>query len=128
MFFGHRHHLIYPGPPRGMFDGWETKRRRGPGHDWAVVGLGAPGTIRRAVVDTRFFQGNAPGWCSLDGTTTLDGEDGWRELLPRVPLAADREQSFAAELVPHEAVARVRLNIYPDGGVARLRLFGRPAR
>ena len=126
MFFGHRHHLIYPGAPRGMFDGWETQRRRGPGHDWAIVGLGAPGTILRAVVDTSFFKGNAPGWCSLDGAAATAGDEDWRELLPRVPLAPDREHVFAAELVVHEPVARVRLYIFPDGGVARLRLFGRP--
>lgn len=138
MFFGHRHHLIYPGPPRGMFDGWETKRRRGPGHDWALVALGMRGRIRRVVVDTSFFKGNAPGACSIEGRVSsevgggvgsgdpADGEGGWRELLPRVPLAPDREHQFVAELAAHEPVDRVRLNIYPDGGVARLRLFGAP--
>jgi allantoicase len=64
MFFGSRHNLIMPGPPRGMADGWETKRRRTAGHDWTVVRLGAPGTIMRVEVDTRHFTGNAPAACS----------------------------------------------------------------
>jgi len=129
MFFGHRHHLIYPDPPLGMFDGWETKRRRGPGHDWAVVELGAPGRIRRVEVDTRFFKGNAPGACSLEGAALASWRSGrpeWRELLPRRSLAADARQEFAGELLAHEPVSHARFNIYPDGGVARLRLFGLP--
>lgn len=128
MFFGHRHHLVYPGPPRGMFDGWETKRRRGPGNDWAVVALGCPGRIRRVVVDTSFFKGNAPGACSLEGRSAAEGDGAeWRALLPRQPLVPDRVHEFDAELAAHPPVDRVRLNIYPDGGVARLRLFGVPA-
>jgi allantoicase len=126
MYFGHRHHLVYPGPPLGMFDGWETRRRRGAGHDWAVVRLGAPGRIRRVEVDTSFFKGNAPGWCSLEGASEASWRSGapdWRELLPRQPLAADARASFV-ELAEHPPVGHVRFNIYPDGGVARLRLFG----
>ena len=129
MFFGHRHHLIYPGPPRGMFDGWETRRRRGPGHDWAVLGLGAPGRIRRVEVDTTFFKGNAPGACSLEGTAAAGWESAqarWIEILSRQPLVPHALQRFAAELRAHEPIGCVRFNIYPDGGVARLRLFGEP--
>ncbi len=69
MFFGRRDNLIMPGPARGMADGWETRRRRTPGHDWAVVRLGARGTITRVEVDTRHFKGNAPAACSLDVCT-----------------------------------------------------------
>jgi len=122
MFFGHRHHLVYPGPSRGMFDGWETKRRRGPGHDWAVVALGARGTIERVVVDTSHFKGNAPGAFSLE---VRDGEDGsWHELAPRTSVAPDREQSFDVARERRRPATRARLNIFPDGGVARLRLLG----
>ena len=67
MFFGNRHNLILPGPPLGMHDGWETRRRRGPGHDWAIVKLGARGTLHRVEVDTSHFKGNAPGSCSIEG-------------------------------------------------------------
>ena len=73
MFFGSRHNLIMPGDATHMGDGWETKRRRGPGHDWTIVRLATAGTIRRIEVDTRHFKGNAPGACSLDGSS--DGPD-----------------------------------------------------
>jgi len=66
MFFGSRHNLIMPGDPINMGDGWETRRRRGPGHDWTIVRLGAEGTVRRVEVDTRYFKGNAPGACSIE--------------------------------------------------------------
>jgi allantoicase len=129
MFFGHRHNLILPGPPLSMADGWETRRRRGPGHDWAVVRLGIPGTPRRIEVDTTHFKGNAPGACSLEGAAADPGEapSRWRELLPRTDLEPHTCHGFEAELVPLDRVTHVRLHIYPDGGVGRLRVFGVPA-
>jgi len=137
MFFGSRHNLILPGDALNMGDGWETKRRRGAGHDWTIVKLGASGDIRRIEVDTRHFKGNAPGTCSLEGlaaggviggmtSDSLARAAGWRELLPRVALRPDARQTFEDEVCPIGAVTHVRLNIFPDGGVGRLRLFGRP--
>jgi allantoicase len=122
MFFGSRHNLIMPGDPTSMADGWETKRRRGPGHDWTVVKLAARGTIRRIEVDTRHFKGNAPGGCSLDGST--DGA-AWQELLPCTSLQPHAQHSFE-NVRTLDDITHVRFNIYPDGGVGRLRLFGRP--
>jgi allantoicase len=124
MFFGSRHNLIMPGDARNMGDGWETKRRRGSGHDWTVVRLGAAGTIHRAEIDTRHFKGNAPGACSLDGG---GGQNDWRQLLPQLPLQPHTRHVFDDQLRAIGAVTHVRLNIFPDGGVGRLRLFGRPA-
>ena len=66
MFFGHRHNLIMPGRAANMSDGWETKRRRGPGHDWTIIKLGRPGTLRRLEIDTAHFKGNFPDTCSLE--------------------------------------------------------------
>lgn len=141
MFFGSRHNLIMPGEAHNMSDGWETKRRRGPGHDWTIIRLGAPGTIRRLDVDTRHFKGNAPGSFSLDGcsmetdTDVLrqarhEGEP-WRRLMPQTPLAPNTRHVF--DVVPGIAgspriadVTHVRFNIYPDGGVGRLRVYGEP--
>ena len=74
MFFGSRHNLIMPGDATHMGDGWETKRRRGPGHDWTIVRLGAAGAIRRVEVDTRHFKGNAPGACSLEAARRRDSQ------------------------------------------------------
>jgi allantoicase len=130
MFFGSRHNLIMPGDATHMGDGWETKRRRGPGHDWTIIRLASAGTIRRVEVDTRHFKGNAPGACSLEGAVLGPDQDeerlAWRDLLPRTALQPDTKHLFEDELRPAGDVTHVRFNIYPDGGVGRLRLFGRP--
>jgi allantoicase len=131
MFFGSRHNLIMPGDARHMGDGWETRRRRGPGHDWTIVRLGRPGTIERAVIDTRHFKGNAPGACSLEGAvsealTAPPDVASWRELLPKTALQPHARHTFEQELTPIAGITHVRFNIFPDGGVGRLRLFGRP--
>jgi allantoicase len=126
-FFSDPRHLNLPGPPHGMHDGWETRRRRTPGHDWVVLRLGRPGVPRRVVVDTTRFVGNAPGSCWLEGAAGEEppgGEDGWRTLLPEAPLVPD----CGCELdLPggggEGAVSHVRLIIRPEGGVARLRVF-----
>lgn len=123
MFFGSRHNLIMPGDATHMGDGWETRRRRGPGYDWTIVRLGADGTIRRVEVDTRHFKGNAPGACSIEGSRD---QQAWRELLPRTPLQPHTRHLFEEELAAIGDVTHVRLNIFPDGGIARLRLYGRP--
>jgi allantoicase len=132
MFYGNRQNLILPGPSLGMHDGWETKRRRGPGHDWVVVRLAARGVLRRAVIDTSHFKGNAPGACALEACDAAVTDASmltaaWRELLPRTVLQPHTAHEFLDELKDVGAVTHVRLNIYPDGGVARLRLYGRIA-
>jgi allantoicase len=129
MFFGHRHNLILPGRSTHMGDGWETKRRRGPGHDWIIVRLAARGTIRRIEVDTDHFKGNAPESCSVEicdapglAPERLSGPDVvWSSLLPRTALKADARHQFE---VTGQPATHARLAIYPDGGIARLRLFG----
>ena len=133
MFFGDRHNLIMPGRAASMADGWETKRRRGPGHDWAVVRLAARGTITRIEVDTAWFRGNAPGRCTLE---TLDVRLGrledpspggaWRPLVGDVPLRPDTRHPIAPDSGAPREATHVRLNIFPDGGVSRLRIWGIP--
>ncbi len=114
-------------------DGWETRRRRTPGHDWALVRLGMPGVVRGFVVDTAFFRGNFPESCSIEGCaarpdadveTLLGPTTHWVELLPRATLKGDSKNEFKVES-PHR-VTHLRLNIFPDGGVARLRVHGDP--
>ena len=120
MFFGSRNNLIAPGRPANMGEGWETRRRRGPGNDWAIVRLAGEGSVRLAEIDTTHFRGNAPGWCTLE---TGDG-DAWTELLPRTALLSNTRHLFDEALLAVPAATHVRLQIFPDGGVARLRLFG----
>jgi allantoicase len=132
MFFGHRHNLIMPGRALNMSDGWETKRRRGPGHDWSIIKLGKLGRINRVEVDTSWFKGNYPESCSIeacraeaeelteDALSTLK----WQDVLPRTRLQAHTRHLFEDEIKEAGAVTHVRFNIFPDGGVSRLRIMG----
>lgn len=135
MFFGHRHNLIMPGRAADMSDGWETRRRRGPGHDWAVIKLGRRArAIRRVEVDTSHFKGNYPDTCSLeacdlpnDAVAEADWSSrDWREVLPRTKLEAHTRHDFEDEIITGGAATHLRFNIYPDGGVSRLRVHCEP--
>ena len=132
-FFSDPSHLIMPGRSHGRKDGWETRRRRGPGHDWAVLALGRRGFVDRMVVDTGQFKGNYPDSCSIEGCDHHDATDeevasveDWFEVVPPTALSADREHSLAVPGVARP-MTHVRLNIFPDGGVSRFRVFGRTA-
>ncbi len=134
-FFSSPENLLRPGDPTGMHDGWETKRRRGRGNDWAVFRLAAPGVPNRVEVDTRFFKGNAPGSCSIEALTlpleddarALEDDAEWQTLLPRTDLQPHHQHAFDLEQ-PSGPITHLRLQTYPDGGVARLRLWGVPDR
>jgi allantoicase len=128
MFFGSRNNLIKPGPSRTMADGWETRRRRGPGNDWAIIRLAGSGTIERLELDTTHFKGNAPGRCTVEGVAapndvTADKLLGWRMLLAS-PLQPHTRQFFDDDLRRIGPVTHLRLSVFPDGGVARLRAWG----
>jgi len=130
MFFGSRNNLIKPGPSRSMADGWETRRRRGPGNDWAIVRLAAAGTIERLELDTSHFKGNAPGRCTVEGVHApevargaVDQLAGWRMVLGS-PLQPHTRHVFDDELRRVGPVTHLRLSVFPDGGVARLRAWG----
>ncbi|HYL46644.1 MAG TPA: allantoicase [Candidatus Limnocylindrales bacterium] len=134
-FFSEPLNLLMSGRSKGMNDGWETRRRRGPGHDWAIVKLGVSGVIRRIEVDTSHFKGNFPESCSIEacyieqaaGDAALESAQ-WQPVLAKTPLKADRRHIFRDQLKVSGPPTHVRLNIYPDGGVARLRIFGRAER
>jgi allantoicase len=114
-------------------DGWEPRRRRAPGHDWCIVRLGVPGDLVGVDVDTRFFTGNHAPYASLDAVTApadaspewLRDEAKWTPVLDQTALERGGHNVFA--LRPFAGATHVRLNIYPAGGVARLRVHGRPA-
>jgi allantoicase len=132
MFFGSRNNLIQPGHSTGMHDGWETRRRRGPGHDWCILRLGTAGKISRVEVDTSHFKGNFPESCSLEvcsaprDLTDPSAFDAlpWKGILARTKLQADSLHVYKKELLEGSEATHARFHIYPDGGVARLRLFG----
>lgn len=132
MFFSSMYNLIMPGRAENMGDGWETKRRRGPGYDWVILQLGRAGTVTKIEVDTNHFRGNYPDACSVEARNSpgapveslTDPQSEWKELLPRVKLQAHTRHYFEKELKSIGPVTHVRLNIYPDGGVSRFRVCG----
>ncbi len=130
--FGPMNHLLLPGRAADMGGGWETRRRRGPGYDWVLVKLAARGQVRCAEVDTHHFKGNYPDRAALEAidapgariTQLLESRD-FLPLLAETKLEADTRHFFGpAELRSSGSVSHVRLNIFPDGGVSRLRLWG----
>ena len=131
-FYGAPRNLLMPYHAKNMGDGWETKRRRGPGHDWVVLKLGVPGTIHRVEVDTVHFKGNYPDSCALQAASaknsTVDAQSAsslaWEEALPNTKLKANHRHVFK-KLQDLGVATHVRFQIFPDGGVSRLRLFGR---
>jgi allantoicase len=139
-FFAEAANMLQPG--RGVFipdkftergkwmDGWESRRKRGPGHDFCIVALGAAGQVVGFDIDTHHFNGNHPAFASVDGVSASRGASyeellraSWRELLSPAALAPTAQNLFVAEHAP--PVTHLRLNIHPDGGVARFRAYGR---
>jgi allantoicase len=138
-FFAAADHLLAPAAPRfvphtfdhrgQVYDGWETRRRREPGHDYVIVRLGSPGVVHGVDVDTAFFVGNYPPYASIDACAVAGYPDAgtlkkakWTPLVSRSPLKGDSRNLFPTE--SKQRFTHIRLTIYPDGGVARLRVHG----
>jgi len=134
MFFSDKNNLIMPGRGKDMGDGWETKRRRDPGPDWSIVKLASQGSIEKVVVDTCHFKGNFPDTFLLEGMVSDSDdfsngkqEDKWQPIINRTKLFAHREHLFINEIAVsnEQSFTHVRLNIFPDGGISRMRVFGK---
>jgi allantoicase len=135
--FGAMNSMLLPGRARVMGEGWETRRGRPPDHrhDWILVRLAARGSVDVIEVDTNHYKGNFPERCSIDAidwpdariTDLIDAGGGspWSVLLPPTPLEADARLFLRSEILAHGTISHVRLNIFPDGGVSRLRLWGK---
>ena len=131
MFFSDKNNLIMPGRGKDMGDGWETKRRRDPGPDWSIVKLGAKGSIEKVLIDTHHFKGNFPDSFTLEACVIDDAEQplesaAWKTVINNTKLYAHREHTFISDILVDnkEAFTHVRLNIFPDGGISRMRIFG----
>ena len=132
--YGSMHNLNVAGRGVNMGDGWETARRRGPGNDWVILSLGHSGTIDKVEVDTAHFKGNYPDRVSIEAALFDSSEEvsdtskKWRTLLAESKLEMDKQHEFESELESLGDVSHVRLSIYPDGGISRVRLYGRPSK
>jgi allantoicase len=130
MFFSAMSNLIMPNRGANMGDGWETKRNRTPNNrDWVILKLAHKGTVDRIIVDTCHFKGNYPDSCSIEAcvaaTDDVVNKATWQTLLPQQKLSADFIHEFTQEVNKLGAITHIRLNIFPDGGVSRLRIFGK---
>jgi allantoicase len=137
-FFAPKERMLLPGSPvfiPGRYDahgkwmdGWETRRKRVTGHDWCVVRLARPGTIQGVDIDTSYFTGNYPPAASIEACCIGEGDPGddaaWEEIVPSTTLQGNSHHYLP--VVCKGTFTHVRLHIYPDGGVARLRIYGRP--
>jgi allantoicase len=122
-FYASARNLLLPGRARTTAEGWENARRRDGGNDHVTVRLAGPGNVRRLVLDTTCFLGNAPGEAMVRGRLGEQGD--WVTLLPRTPLQPDTRHVLP--VAPDETgttVDHVRLDVYPDGGLARFRVLG----
>jgi allantoicase len=132
--YGSMRNLLLPGRGTSMAEGWETRRRREPGFDWVLLRLGTPGRIKYVEVDTAHFKGNFPHQVSLNAvrlSATADGDLAaqslyWPSLLEPQLLQADSVARFESPLHDLGAVTHIRVNMHPDGGISRVRVFGYP--
>ena len=125
--------LLSDGRGKTMGDGWETRRRREPGNDWIIIKLAQKGNIEKIEIDTAHFKGNYPDRASIQATsidkniTTKDliqNSDNWNIILDETKLSADNIHKYKINSNSKNEATHIRLNIYPDGGVSRLRIFG----
>ncbi|HEY9682169.1 MAG TPA: allantoicase [Drouetiella sp.] len=131
MFFGNKNNMIMPGSGVNMGDGWETRRRRDQGHDWSIVQLARPGLLRKIEVDTKHYKGNFPDSCWIDAcyapgaemnNLTASGFE-WTKVLAQTKLQADHRHFYEKEILAEGPWTHLRLNIVPDGGISRFRVW-----
>ena len=131
--FGKAENLLSPGKSKNMGNGWETKRRRGPGYDWVILKLGIRGIISHFEINTHFFKGNYPSHFSIQVSSTLNTSSvkkivqesiKWNTILEGIKLKADNKLIIKNNFKSNEYVSLIKLNIFPDGGISRFRVFG----
>lgn len=138
-FFGKKHNAILPNSPVNMGDGWETKRKRRDSYealmqdpDWLIIKFGAPGQVSRIMLDTTYFRGNFPDTVQIDGCTfksdsgriPIQKSVAWKPILNRVKLQGGKLNIFEQEVMQAGPVNYVRVQVFPDGGINRIRLIG----
>ena len=131
--FGKAENLLLPGKSKNMGNGWETKRRRGPGFDWVILKLGRKGLISHFEINTHFFKGNYPSHFSIQVSSIssipsikkiVDESFKWKKILNNIKLKADNKLIIKNNTKSNTYASLIKLNIYPDGGISRFRVFG----
>ena len=132
--FGSAENILAPGIGKNMGDGWETRRSRGKNFDWLIIKCATAGKINKIQIDTHHFKGNYPDKCSLQATylntkisskTIVEKSKKWRLLLNKTKLHAHKKHNFQNKLMKNKKVNYIRINIFPDGGISRIRVFGK---
>ncbi len=132
--FGRAENVLAPGIGKNMGDGWETRRSRGKNFDWLILKCAKPGTINKIQIDTHHFKGNYPDKCSIQAAylntrnsskSIVNKSKNWKLLLNKVKLHAHKKHNFNNNLMRNKKINYIRINIYPDGGISRIRLLGK---
>jgi len=132
--FGRAENILAPGIGKNMGDGWETRRSRGKNFDWLIIKCATAGKISKIQIDTHHFKGNYPDKCSLQATylntkisskTIVNNSKKWKLLLNKVKLHAHKKHNFQNKLMKNKKINYIKINIFPDGGISRIRAFGR---
>ena len=132
--FGKAENILAPGKGKNMGDGWETRRSRGKNFDWLIFKCATEGKVNKIQIDTHHFKGNYPDMCSLQAAylngkisskSIVDKSKKWKPLLNKVKLYAHKKHNFKNKLMRKNKINYIRINIFPDGGISRIRIFGR---
>jgi allantoicase len=132
--FGRAENVLAPGKGKNMGDGWETRRSRGKNFDWLIIKLGRTGIINKIEIDTHHFKGNYPDRCSVQATyipnkisnySVIKKSTKWKSILNMAKLNANKKHYFNNKIMKKNKINFIRINIFPDGGISRIRTFGK---
>jgi len=132
--FGRAENILSPGMGKNMGDGWETRRSRGKNFDWLIIKCAAAGKIDKIQIDTHHFKGNYPDKCSIQAAfinekisnrAVVNSSKKWKLLLNKVKLYAHKKHNFKNNLMKRKKINHIKINIFPDGGISRIRIFGK---
>tara|TARA_B100001250_G_scaffold133435_1_gene114030 strand:- start:972 stop:1958 length:987 start_codon:yes stop_codon:yes gene_type:complete len=132
--FGRAENVLSPGKGKNMGDGWETRRSRGKNFDWLIIKMGRTGKINKIEIDTHHFKGNYPDRCSVQGifipkkisnNSIVKKSSKWKTLVNKAKLHPHKKHNFKIKTPKTNKVNYIRINIYPDGGISRIRTFAK---
>ena len=131
--FGKAENVLSPGIGVNMGDGWETRRSRGKNFDWIIIKFGMSGIVNKLEIDTHHFKGNYPNSFSVQSALIpnkvkskkiVSKSKKWRLLLGKTKLKPHKKHSFKIKTFKKSKLNCLRINIFPDGGISRIRAFG----